>query len=74
MAAFAQIKEMVQAAVDAVTGRYDARLDDLEKRVADLEAAAPPAAKKAAAPARKTAPAVKAQAGTAHVKGEATGP
>lgn len=73
MAAFAQIKDMVQAAVDAVTGRYDARLDALEARVAALESGTGTAAAKKAT-ARKTAPSVKAHAGVAEVKGEATGP
>lgn len=76
MSAAGQIKDLVEAAVAALTGRTDERLDRVEERVSELEdrvlelenANKPPAARKA------PRPAVKAHAATAEVKGEATGP
>lgn len=73
MAAAGQIRDMIQAALDTLTGRYDERLDRLEERVAALESGTGTAAARKAT-AKRTAPAVKAQAGVAEVKGEATGP
>lgn len=73
MAAVGPIRDMIQAAVDALTGRYDARLDALEQRVTALESASGAAAARKAA-ARRNVSSVQAQAGVAEVKGEAPAP
>lgn len=66
MSALGQLKEFVESLVRDLTGRTDERLDRLEERVTALEDRMSPAA-------AKTRPSVKARAGTAEVKGEATG-
>ncbi len=64
MSAAAQLRELVENAVSALTGEYEDRIKTLEDRVAALESARP-------APAATAAPAAKARAGTASAKGEA---
>lgn len=74
MSAAGQIRDLVEAALAALTGRYDERLDTLEARVTTAEerlsALEQPPAPETAAP-RRARPAAKAQAGTANVKGDA---
>ena len=70
MSAAGQIRDLVDAAVAAFhrkNAEQDKRLAAVEKRLDALETPPPSAAKKTAA-----APAAKAQAGTANVKGKAT--
>ena len=66
MSASAQIRDLVENAVSALTGEYEERIKALEARVSALESPAP----KSAPATRKTA-AVKAHAGTAEAKGTA---
>ena len=58
MSAAAQLKELVDNAVSALTGEYEDRIKALEDRVAALESAKP-------------APAATARAGTAKAKAAA---
>lgn len=76
MSAAGQIKDMVEAAVAVISGQYDERLDRLEERVSELEDRLTTVENrdKTAAARKAVRPAVKARAGTAEVKGEATGP
>lgn len=68
MSGAAQIRDLVDNAVAALTGEYEERIKALETRVEALESAAP----KTAAP--RKAPAAKAQAGTAQATGGAKQP
>jgi hypothetical protein len=70
MSATGQIRDLVDAAVAVFhrkNAEQDKRLDQIEKRLDALETPPPSAAKKTTA-----APAAKAQAGTAAVKGKAS--
>ena len=69
MSAAAQIQEMISNAVDAVTGRYEDRIKDLENRVAALEA--PSTVRTTTAP-RRTAKARPAE-GTGEARSAGTG-
>lgn len=69
MSAAGQLRELIENAVQAVTGEYESRIAVLETKVAALEASS-------STPARKTAaaPSVKARAGAAEAKGAAETP
>lgn len=69
MSAAGQLKEIIDNAVQAVTGEYERRIAELEDRVTALEGLAGPKA-----PARKTAPSVKARAQAAEGSGTAQAP
>lgn len=69
MSAAGQLKEIIDNAVQAVTGEYERRIAELEDRVTTLESLAGPKA-----PARKTVPAVKARAQAAEGSGTAAAP
>lgn len=68
MSGAAQIRDLVENAVAALTGKYEDQIKALEDRVAALEAASAKPTAKAAAPAAK------ARAGSAGVKGTASNP
>lgn len=68
MSTTGQIRDMIQGALDTLSGKYDKRLDALEADVAALKAQQPEP--ETAAP-RKARPAAKAPAGTAAAKGDA---
>jgi hypothetical protein len=62
MSAAAQIRDLVDNAVQALTGRYEDRIKALEDKVAELEERLSPASAKAATSARRTGKAVPPQA------------